>query len=311
MRLLALLAAIVALTGATAPTPLLVTTRTVVVYVNGDARRTASAGPGAVGYRLLSTMPDGSVLVQYEDAGFVDVEAITPNLAPRTVKTFPGMMAGFIGPAPDGFVQYDPIAHLLRRYDTHGSMVGVPTVATGAQTAIGVGDTNVVFGSGQLIAYDRQGRGRRGAAIEGGALVALSPSRFAAVDTRFGLVRIYTTDLQPVATLRPNTPQIRALAAGPDGSLAILSGMWSCGASNSQIEFYADVTSSQPPVRMPSTGTTISLAVGADTIYAVDAACPGNANQDGAIAMFGRDGTLRGTLVNVGAPTGVLPFPGP
>src|SRR5260370_9217988 len=92
---------LVALLGASAsPTsPLLVTSRYQLVYVDGDARHVASARPGTTGYRLLSVMADGSVLVVYDDAGFVNVAPLSPSLASRTLKTLPPAPAASPPPA--------------------------------------------------------------------------------------------------------------------------------------------------------------------------------------------------------------------
>ena len=58
-----------ALAADTTSTPLLVATRNILVYVDGDRRQTASAGADAGNYHLLGTLADGSVLVSYNDAG--------------------------------------------------------------------------------------------------------------------------------------------------------------------------------------------------------------------------------------------------
>jgi hypothetical protein len=50
----------------------------------------------------------------------------------------------------------------------------------------------------------------------------------------------------------------------------------------------------------------VGLAISADAVYVANIGCRGDG--DGSIAIFGRDGTPRGLLTNVGSPTGVLPL---
>ena len=119
--------------------PLLVATRFVLVYVNGDTRQTASAGANTGNYRLLRTLADGSVLVSFNDGGSLDVESISPSLGSRRIKSFPRGTA-FIGPSTDGFVAYDGMMQLLRRYDESGSALGKPIAPPGVRDAIGMAD---------------------------------------------------------------------------------------------------------------------------------------------------------------------------
>jgi len=293
--------------AASTPTPLLVTTRDVVVFVDGNKRQAASAGASTTNYRLLSTMADGSVLVGYEDAGFVAVESISPELASRTLKRLPRVMASFVGPADDGFIVYDGAAQLLRRYDTHGSVVGSPAAVSGPRAALGIGEATIVLGSGQLAVFDRRGSLRRQIVLDGGALAALPGGRFAVTDVRNHEVRIYTTALDLVTTLRVGIRPLRALAAAPDGALAVITGTPSCSIADVEVDVFADVSSTQPSARIrTNVDAAVGLAVSADSVYVVNTGCR---EQNGSIAVFARDGSPQPAIVNVGSPTGVLPFP--
>jgi hypothetical protein len=308
-RILAILALVPALLALSAPaTPLLVATRDALVYVDGDRRQAASAGARTDTYRLLGTMADGSALVSYYDGSFTDVEAITPELHSRTIKTLPRMMASFVAPADDGFIVYDSGAQLLRRYDTHGSIVGSPAAVTGVRAALGIGESVVVLGAGQLAVFDRRGSLRRLANIDGTALAALPGGRFAATNVRDGEIRVYTTALDLVTTLRfaPNRP-LRALAAAPDGALAVITGTPSCGLSDVEIDVFQDLTAAQPSARIrTAVDAAVALAFSNEAVYVANTGCRG---ENGSIAVFGRDGTPQAVIRNVGSPTGVLPFP--
>ena len=60
--------------------PLLVATRYILVYVDGDKRQSASAGARHRQYRLLGTLADGSALVSYNDAGALDGRSDPPSI---------------------------------------------------------------------------------------------------------------------------------------------------------------------------------------------------------------------------------------
>ncbi|MDB5069271.1 MAG: hypothetical protein JWM87_382 [Candidatus Eremiobacteraeota bacterium] len=297
------------LLGLGAPsTPLLVTTRDILVYVDGDRRETASAGARAGNYRLLSTLADGSVLVSYDDGSFTSVESISPSLQPRTVKSLPRAMASFVAPADDGFIVYDGSAQLLRRYDAKGSILGSPAGVLGAQTALGIGADTIVLGYQALSVYDRRASLRHQVIINGGALAPLPGGRFAVTDVANHEVRIYTTALDRVAVLRfaQNRP-LGALAAAPDGTLAVVTGTPSCSISDVEVDVFADVTAAQPSARIRAgADAAVGLAVTSDAVYVANAGCRG---QNGSIGVFGRDGTSQAVIGNVGSPTGVLPFP--
>jgi hypothetical protein len=300
---------LVALLGATAsPTsPLLVTSRYQLVYVDGDGRRVASAGPATTGYRLLSAMADGSVLVAFDDAGFVDVESVSPSLASRTIKTFPRAAAAFIAPSSDGFLVYDASTQLLRRYDAQGSLSGTPAAPLGARTGLGIGDTVVVLGPGRLDGYDRRGRLQHAIPLDGAGLAALPGGRFAVSDPRDSEIRVYTTVFAQTAALRVSGRPMRALAAGPDGSVGILTGTPACGlVSDVEVDVFDDPAAAGAPVRLRANlPNPVNLTITSDAVYVANAGCRGD---DGSIAVFGRDGTPRGTIVNVGSPSGVLPL---
>jgi hypothetical protein len=294
-----------ALAADSVPQPLLVATRYILVYVDGDKRQSASAGAGTGNYRLLGTLGDGSALVSYNDAGALAVEAISPSLGPRTIKTFRN--TAFIAPANDGFLAYEGSSQLLRRYDTHGSIVGSPIAPLGAREALGVGDSLVVLGSGRLAMWDRGGRLRREILVDGGTMVLMPNDRFAVTDVRNNEVRTYSAALDLVGTLRPQARNLRALAAGPDGSLAVLTGTPSCVSNDAEVDVYDGPTSEQPRARIrQNIGTAVGVAISADAVYVANIGCRGDG--DGSIAVFGRDGTPHGVITNVGSPTAVLPF---
>ncbi|HWT06710.1 MAG TPA: hypothetical protein VN224_13195, partial [Xanthomonadales bacterium] len=289
----------------TTPQPLLVTTRYILVYVDGDKRQSASAGAGTGNYRLLGTLPDGSALVSYNDAGALAVEAISPSLASRTIKTFRN--TSFIAPSNDGFLAFESASQLMRRYDLQGSIVGSPIAPLGARDALGIGDALVVLGAGRLAVWDRGGRLRREILVDGGVLALMPNDRFAVTDVRNGEVRTYTTALDLVGTLRPQARTLRALAAGSDGSLAVLTGTPSCVTNDAEVDVYDGPTSEQPRARIrQNIGTAVGVAISADAVYVANIGCRGDG--DGSIAVFGRDGTPHAVITNVGSPTGVLPF---
>lgn len=304
--------AVVLLAATSTPPPLLVANRNVLVFVDGDRRQSASAGADAGNYRLLGTLADGSVLVSYDDAGAKNVELISPSLEARTIKTFPLGTAAFIGPSTDGFVAYAANSQFLRRYDTRGELVGPPVAPIGARDALGLGDALVVLAAGRVAVWDRGGRLRHEAILDGGALAALPGDRFAVTDVRYSEVRVYTAALDLVGTLRlPNRPP-RALAAGPDGALAVITGTASCTRNDVEVDVYDDVTAQQPRARIrgDAVGAAVALAVSTDAVYVANADCRGT-GADGSIAVFGRDGAPRGVIRNVGSPTGVLVFKRP
>ena len=294
-----------ALAADSVPQPLLVSTRYILVYVDGDKRQSASAGAGTGNYRLLGTLPDGSVLVSYYDGGALNVETISPSLSSRTLKTFRN--TAFIAPSNDGFLAYESATQLLRRYDLHGTIVGSPIATLGARDALGVGDALIVLGAGRLAAWDRGGRLRHEIIVDGGALALMPNDRFAVTDVRNNEVRTYSAAFDLVGTLRPLGRPLRALAAGPDGSLAVLTGTPSCVSNDVEVDVYDGPTSEQPRARIrQNIGTAVGIALGADAVYVANIGCRGDG--DGSIAVFGRDGTPHGVITNVGSPTGVIPF---
>ncbi len=284
--------------------PLLVATTTVLVYVEGNSRKLAGAGALARGFRLLSVMADGSVLVSYYDAGAATVEAVAPDLTTRAVKKFGVFPVGLVAPANDGFLVSE--SGLLRRYDARGSLVGTPIAPGGVRDALGFTDANVVIASGRLAIYDRSGRVRHEMNIDADRLIALPGDRFAVTDTRNSEVRVYTTALELKSTLRFPNRQILALAAGADGTLAIANGHASCNLPDVEVDVFSDINA-QPSVRLRTdVGTPIAMAIGADGIYVANSPC--RSTDDGSVATFARDGKPRGVITNVGSPTGVLPF---
>jgi hypothetical protein len=290
--------------AAPASEPLLVSTPQVLVYADGDARKVAGAGALASGFKILSTMADGSVLVAYRDAGAATVEAIGRDLSPRAVKRFGVIPIGLIAPANDGFLTYD--GSLLRRYDARGSLTGPPMAPQGVRDALGFADANVVIGAGRLAIYDRNGRLQHQMVVEADRLVALPDNRFAVTDTRFSEVRVYTTTLELKSTLRFPNRTLLAVAAGADGTLAIANGRAACSNPDVEVDVFQDINA-QPTTRLRTdVGTPVALAVSAQTIYVANSPC--RFGEDGYLASFGRDGTPHGAIANVGSPTGVLPF---
>jgi hypothetical protein len=299
-------AVLLATLGATSPPPpsLLIATPTFLMYAEGDHRQPAVAGGRAAGYHVLSTLADGSALVGYDDDLFSAVESVTPALEARRVKTFPRGTTFF--PGNDGFLAYDGASQLLRRYDARGTLIGSPVLPSGITSALGVGDSIVVLGAGRLQVYDRGGRMRRVAAIEGNALAALPDSRFAVNDVRDGEVRAYTTELEQTATLRYVGLPARTIASAPDGALAVLAGTPSCVTSDAEVDVFTDLHA-QPVARI-HTGITapLALAVGPGYVYIANGSC--QRDQDGSISIFTREGTSAGTMQNIGTPTSILPF---
>ena len=292
--------------AATSSPPLLVATRFVLVYVDGDTRQTASAGANTGNYRLLRTLADGSVLVSFNDGGSLDVESISPSLGSRRIKSFPRGTA-FIGPSTDGFVAYDGMTQLLRRYDERGSVVGNPIAPSGVRDALGIDDATVVLGSGRLAVWDRGGRLRHEIILDAGAMVMMPDNRFAVTDVQYGEVRTYTAALDLVGRLRLPQRSPRAIAAGPDGSIAVLTGTPSCVSNDAEVDVYDSATSDQPRARIRrDVGTANAVAIDANGVYVANNGCRGDG--DGSVAVFARDGTPRGVITNVGSPTGVLPF---
>jgi hypothetical protein len=143
--------------------------------------------------------------------------------------------------------------------------------------------------------------------LDGGDLAALPGGRFAVSDPRDAEIRVYTTAFQQTAAVRVLGRPMRALAAGPDGSVGILTGTPACGlVSDAEVDVFGDPGASQPPARLRANlPNPVSLTITSDAVYVVNAGCRGD---DGSIAVFARDGTPRGTIVNVGSPSGVLPL---
>ena len=284
--------------------PLLVATPQVLVYVDGNARKVAGAGTLARGFRILGAVADGSVVVSYYDANAATIEAIGRDLSPRAVKKFGVFPVAFIAPSNDGFLAYD--GGLLRRYDLHGSLVGQPIAPVSARDALGFADAIVVIASGRLGIYDRNGRLRHEMIIAADRLVALPGDRFAVTDTRNSEVRVYTTELELKSTLRFPNRQLLALAAGPDGALAVANGHASCTNPDVEVDVFDDLNA-QPTARMRTdVGTPVALAIGTGGIYVANAPC--RSGDDGFIAAFGRDGGARELIRNVGTPTGIMPL---
>lgn len=299
------------------PSPLLVSTRGPIVYADGDVRRSVAAGTRGTAYRLLSTLPDGSVLVGYRENGFTTVASISPALEAREIKRLPQNMASLVGPASDGFVAYDAVSGLLRRYDLHGSPTGSPAAATGVIDTLGAGDLTIAIGGGMLSAWDRGGRLRHQTILDATSLVALPNDRFAVVTGAQRDVRVFSSGFDLIATLRfPAGRPPRIAAGGPDGSLAVLIGTPSCLRSDAEVDVFDDVGAAQPRTRIrDGIGSAVALALSPDAVYVVNAGsydetpfAPGSCRGPGSVAVFGRDGSTRGVLTDVGFPTGVVPL---
>jgi len=142
--------------------------------------------------------------------------------------------------------------------------------------------------------------------MEGNSLVPLSDGRFAVNDIRDSEVRAYTTALDQTATLRYVGLPARALASAPAGTLAVLAGTPTCTQSPADVYAFTALHA-QPTVRIHENITSASrLALGNDYVFVAISAC--QSGQEGAIAVFGRDGTSYGIMHNVGTPTDLLPF---
>jgi hypothetical protein len=308
LRVAGALALLLAIPLAASASPVVLTTRNVVMFIDGNKQQTASAGPGVDQYRVLSGVSDGTVLVSFDDNGTTDVEAISTSMQSRTVKRFPRVAESFVSPSNDGFIAYDPGSQLLRRYDLQGNGIGSPIAATGAREALGLGDVVVVAGSGRLSVWDSGGHIRQEVLLQGSSLVPLGTNRFAVIDAQDRQVRVYDTNLNRTATISYGVRPPRALAVGPDGSLAILSGTPGCVGSDAQVDLYDDPTAAQPRTTIrQNIGTATTLAVTADQIFVGNAACRGETS--GSLSVFGHDGSGQGGLSNFATPTGIVAFP--
>ena len=87
----------------------------------------------------------------------------------------------------------------------------------------------------------------------------------------------------------------------------MLTGTPSCVSNDSEVDVYDSATSDTPRARIRrDVGTAVAVAIDANGVYVANNGCRGDG--DGSVAVFGRDGTPRGVITNVGSPTGVLPF---
>lgn len=305
MRKIVLAAALALVAASAAPPPaLLIASPTYLLYAEGEQRKAALASGSATNYRTIGTASDGTAIVAFDDGGLTYVELISTALATRTVKNFPRGIALFRG--NDGFIAYDGSSQLARRYDLGGNLVGAPIAALGAVELLGVADAIVALGGGRLRVWDRGGRMQRDALLDGNSLVALANGRFAVNDLRDSEVREYTTALEQTATLRYVGLPARALASAPDGTLAVLAGTPACTQSNAEIDVFTDLHA-QPAARIKENLTNVArIAIGNDYVYA--ALNPCQSGQDGAVAVFARDGAAHGLMRGVGLPGTLLPF---
>jgi hypothetical protein len=291
--------------AADTPVPaVLVATPSFLMYAEGSRRQPAVGGSLAGGYRIIETLGDGSALVSFDDGISTVVEAVTPALKTRTIKTFPRGTSTFRGNA--GFLTVDPSSQLLRRYDANGNVVGSPVLALGIAEGLGAGDAIVVLGNGRLRVYDRGGRLHKEAAMNANSLVPLPDGRFAVNDLTDSEVRAYTTDLEQTATLRYVGLPARALASAPDGTLAVLAGTPSCVTSNAEVDVFTDLHA-QPSARLHAGLTNaVAIAIGPDFVYAVNAPC--RSGEEGSVSAIARaDGTAT-VMRQLGTPTSIAPF---
>jgi hypothetical protein len=303
----AALALLLAIPAVASASPVVLTTRHVIMFVDGSKEQTAN-GAGYDQYGVLSAVNDGTVLVQFADGGMTDVEAISPAMDSRTVKRFPRVAQSFVAPSIDGFVAYDPGTQLLRRYDLQGNAVGSPIATGGAREALGLNNAVVVAGAGRLQVWDSAGHLRQEQLLQGSSLTALGSDRFAVIDNQDHQVRVYDTSLNRQATISYGVRALRGLAVGPNGELAVLSGTPSCVGSDSQVDLYDDPSASQPRTQIrQNVATASALAVTGDQIYVGNAGCRGET--DGSLVVFGHDGSTQGGLLNLGNPTGIVAFP--
>jgi hypothetical protein len=296
------------LLAAEAQPQLLVTTRDLLIYVEGEQRHVAQATGSSHGYKLIGTTSDGGVLIAYVDFGMQRVELLSRDLKTRTVKDFGRVPISFIGPAGDGFVAFNVAAGLLFRYDLHGSLVGRPIAPAGVSAAIGLGDSVVTVGNSRLTVYDENGRTRRQMVLEGDRLVAMPGERFAVTDTEHSEVRVYTKDLELKATLRFPNRQLLFLAAGTDGGLAVVNGRppRSCINTDVEVDVFADVNAQ--PTGRTRTNVPAPTAVALDKNGFYVANFPCRSDEDGTVAAFAPDGTPRGITRILGTPNGLIPF---
>jgi hypothetical protein len=303
-KAVALLALTLTAAAPATPPSLLVASQGFLVYGEGDRRQAAVASGGGFAYRLLGTISDGTALAAFDLGSQTIVETISPALATRTIKTFPAGTRLFRG--NEGFIAYEGTSQLARRYDSNGNLVGTPIAALGVAELLGVADSVVGLGNGRLRIWDRNGRMQREALMEGNSLVPLADGRFAVNDIRDSEVRAYTTTLEQTATLRYVGLPARALASAPDGTLAVLAGTPTCTQSNAEVDVFTDLHA-QPTARIRDNITSASrLALGNDYVFVAISPC--QSGQEGAIAVFTRDGTSQGIMHNVGTPTDLLPF---
>ena len=285
---------------------LLISTPRNLTAVNGADRKVASAGPDTNDYRVLETLPGGTALVVYSDAGSTVVEAVSPGLQARKVRQFALSAGSMVSRSIDGFVMYDGVAQLVRRYNASGETVGAPLGTTGAGAMLGLAGVTVVSGGGRLSLYDLAGRERRQEAFDAGALAPVGSDRFAVIDARDGEVRVYDSSLKRTATIVPQNRTIRAIATGPDGALAILTGTPACTTNDAEIDLYPAGATAPSVVIRPLPAPVTALAVSGDAIYAGNGRCRGGS--DPWVSVFARDGKDQTTIGNLDTPTGILPF---
>ena len=287
---------------------LLVTTRELLIFVEGEQRHVAQATGSSHNFKLVGTTSDGSALIAYVDFGTQRVELLSRDLKTRTVKDFGHVPISFIGPAGDGFLAFNTAAGLLFRYDLHGSLIGRPIAPYGVSAAIGLGTSVVTVGNGRLSVYDESGRTHRQLVLEGDRLVALPGERFAVTDTEHSEVRVYTKELELKSTLRFPNRRLLYLAADPDGALAVVNGQPPRSCLNPDVEVDVFLDANAQPTGRTRTNVPAPTAVALDKNGFYVANFPCRADEDGTVAAFASDGTPRGITRILGTPNGLLPF---
>jgi hypothetical protein len=273
------------------------------LVADGSNRYYATGGLSAARFTPLVTTADGYALVAYRDGAFMQIERIDDHLGTTTVARI-GPIA-LIGPANDGFVTYTD--GLARRYDLAGHPNSTPASVIHARELLGVGDVTIAASETRFSAYRRNGHLLRGYWYDAASPVALGDDRIAVIDRTAGVVRVYSTALDELAQLRFPGRRIRTIAAGPDGTLAVVhDGGIPCDPS-AEIDLYRDPASGKPSSRSGFAGRFIGpIALDATTLYVTTGTC--GKTDDTQIGEIGRDGKTTGTLQNVGRPLAILPF---
>ena len=274
------------------------------LVADGSNRYYATGGASAARFTPLLTTADGKALVAYRDGAFMQFELVDDRLESTTIARIATL--DLIGRADDGFITY--AQGLVRRYDLSGHPSSTPASVLQAREMLGVGDVTFVASEQRFSAYGRNGRLQRGYYYDAASPVSLGGDRIAVIDRTAGIVRVYSTALDELAQLRFTGRTIRAIAAGADGTLAVVldSGGLRCDPS-AEIDLYRDPAGGLPSSRSGFAGRFIGpIALDATMLYVTTGTC--GSTDDTQIGEIDRDGKTVGAVQNVGRPLAILPF---